>query len=110
MASNIMLVVFMIIVILLLFTVMIFSAMASDKTKDCDANTSGSCDPGAGQKCHKNSMYAALITGIATGILAVCLIIYIYSSKDLKSEVHSVGSSWLSKLSPEQVAAIAKAE
>jgi len=111
MASNIMLVVFMIIVILLLFTTMIFSAMASDKTKDCGKNGDPTkCTAAEGEKCHKNSMYAALITGLSAGLLGVCLIIYIYSSKDtMKGEA----SDWLTglagKLSPKQLEALAEA-
>lgn len=99
MASNIMLVVFMIITILLLFTTMIFSAMAADKSKDCKANTPGSCGSDAGEKCHKNSMYAALITGLSAGLLGVCLIIYIYTSKDTMKE--EMTGAMLGKFDPE---------
>ena len=90
----------MIIVILLLFTTMIFSAMASDKTKDCKKGGDPTkCTADEGQSCHKNSMYAALITGLSAGLLGVCLIIYIYSSKDA-TKAEFTGSV-LSKFDPE---------
>lgn len=110
MASNVMLIIFMIVTILLLFTTMIFSAMGADKTKDCKEGEAGSCTVGAGQRCHKNSMYAALITGVSCALLVVCLVIYMYSThSDNKAEVAGWLSSLSSKLSPAQLQAVAEA-
>lgn len=103
-----MFIIFVIITILLLFTVMIFSAMASDKTKGYDSSgaCSGSgCDGTNAYKCHKNSMYAALITGLATALLAVCLIIYIYTShSEVRTEGASILTALAGKLSPAEIA------
>lgn len=101
----------MIIVILLLFTVMIFSAIASDKSKGYGSDgacTGDGCDGKGAYKCHKNSMYAALITGLATAVLAVCLIIYIYTSSEVKTEGASILKSLAAKLSPEEIAELSK--
>lgn len=70
---NTTLIIFIVIAIVLLFTTMVLSAIASDKAKK---------DKKDGQKqCYKYSMWAALVTGIAVGVMAVILIVYIYSSK-----------------------------
>lgn len=94
--ANTMLIVFMIITILLLFTAMIFSAMASDKAsgikwdKSTNAVKSGSCDPKKQYQCHRNSMYSALVTGVAVALFAVILGIYIYTSRgEIVQQAHT---------------------
>lgn len=91
--ANTMLIVFMILTALLLFTSMILSAMASDKAKGIksDKNNGYTGTPSAESqyKCHKNSMYSALVTGVSVAVLLVILVVYIYTSKDeLVSQAH----------------------
>lgn len=63
----------MIVTVVLLFIAMVLSAMAST-----DARKGGQqCKEG----CHKYSMGAALVTGLAVAVIVVVLIIYIYSSR-----------------------------
>lgn len=70
---NSTLIIFMILAIVLLFATMVISAIAADKAKK-DATT---CQ----KECHKFSMISALMTGCTVGLLAVILIVYIYSSR-----------------------------
>lgn len=70
---NTTLIVFMIITIILLFSSMVLASMAS-----VDAQKGGeSCDKGA----HKYSMWAAIVTGIATAIITVVLVVYVYTTR-----------------------------
>lgn len=75
---NSTLIIFMIVAIVLLFATMIMSAIAADKAKK---------DPDSCQKeCHKYSMISAIMTGVSVGVMAIILIVYIYSSrKDIAS-------------------------
>lgn len=80
----------MIITIVLLFTSMVISAVgASDAKKG-----SKQCQEG----CHKNSMWSAIISGIAVGVIVIVLIIYIYTSrKDIASAAHQKLGGYLKK-------------
>jgi len=70
---NSTLIIFMIVAIVLLFATMIMSAIAADKAKK---------DPDSCQKdCHKYSMISAIMTGVSVGVMAIILIVYIYSSR-----------------------------
>lgn len=63
----------MVVSVMLLFTAMVLSAMASsDAGKSCD-----DCKEG----CHKYSMWSALVTGLAVGVIVIVMIVYIYSSR-----------------------------
>lgn len=70
---NYSMVAFMAVSVALLFTAMVLSAMASsDANKGCD-----DCKEG----CHKYSMWSALVTGLAVGVIVIIMIMYIYSSR-----------------------------
>lgn len=103
--ANTMLIVFMILTVLLLFTAMVLSAMASDKAKgvkeDKDKGTYTGGDPAAQMKCHKNSMYSALVTGVSVAVLLVVLVVYIYTSKDeLVTQAHGFIGQYVPSSSP----------
>jgi Na+-transporting methylmalonyl-CoA/oxaloacetate decarboxylase gamma subunit len=72
--ANTMLMVFMGLAIVLLFAVMVISAMASSAATDSPSE----CQ----DKCHRYSMYSALVTGLTVVVLIIALIIYIYASRE----------------------------
>ncbi len=106
--ANVMLIVFMVLSMLPLFTAMILSSIAADKSKDAKVDSSdksaygGTCTASAQVKCHKNSMYSALVTGISVAVLLVVLIIYIYTTRgELVTQAHQFVGQYV----PQQAAA-----
>lgn len=99
-----MLIVFMILTVLLLFTSMVLSAMASDKAKGVKSDDKGGYTGGSpeGQyKCHKNSMYSALVTGVSVAVLLVVLVVYIYTSRDaLITQAHGFIGQYVPSSAP----------
>lgn len=72
MAGNVPLIIMMVLAVVLLFISMILSAMASS------AASSG-CTNDPDGKAHRYSMYAAIVCGVASALIAVALLIYIFS-------------------------------
>lgn len=97
--ANTMLIVFMILTIILLFTAMIFSAIGADKSKGVDLSKSpptGATAEGQ-ERCHKNSMYSALITGVSVAVILAILVIYIYTSR---TEIATSAHAYIGKYVP----------
>jgi NADH:ubiquinone oxidoreductase subunit 5 (subunit L)/multisubunit Na+/H+ antiporter MnhA subunit len=71
--ANYALVGFMALSVALLFTAMVLSSMA--------ASAAGGSADDCKEDCHKYSMWSALVTGLAVGVIVVIMIVYIYSSR-----------------------------
>lgn len=71
--ARVVLILFMVLTIGLLLTSMVLSAMASYDSKKSAAE----CQ----EKCHKWSMWSALVSGISAAVIVAVLIYYIYSSR-----------------------------